>query len=231
MYSLLKISAGILLCLPFTGCAGPSYYDPCTGMVCGGPMYGPTNMIDDIKCSLSKHRASRMRKHCCGNCCTNSCINTIPGVLASGTFSTDWNEGPVESFTPESYSPETYAPETYAPNSSCPHCGPENSTYSDGPVTSPGTTYSPRTSPRTVPTPKSVPGPPATVVPQKISPVPDRGPNGVLNKPAPAPAAEEPMSRSSSVPPALLHAPSSIPQAVSQKNNTRRVQWVPARIH
>lgn len=218
MYSLLKISAGVLLCLPLTGCVGPGYYDPSTGMVCGGELYGPTNFIDDIKCSLSEHRAARMRKHCCkpcATCCTGSCGNSIPGMLASGTFSTDWSEGPGE----------TYAPETYAPHSSCPNCGPQGPAYSQESLPAAPATVVPAQ-----PAPM-VPKAPTTVVPQKITPVPDHNLRGVLNKPAPAPAAEEPMPKSTSVPPALLHAPTVIPQSVHQKNGTRRVQWVPAQIH
>ncbi len=141
--------------------------------------------------------------------------NSIPGMLASGTFSTDWSEGPGE----------TYAPETYAPHSSCPNCGPQGPAYSQESLPAAPATVVPAQ-----PAPM-VPKAPTTVVPQKITPVPDHNLRGVLNKPAPAPAAEEPMPKSTSVPPALLHAPTVIPQSVHQKNGTRRVQWVPAQIH
>lgn len=212
MYSLLKLSAGILLCLPLTGCVGPGYYDPSTGMVCGGQFYGPTNFVDDIKCSLSEHRAHRMRKRCCnpcGSCCTGGCRSSVPGMLASGTFNI---QGPVDSYAPQTYAPESYAPQTYAPESSCPHCGPQGAH---------GSNFSPG----------EVIGSPTTVVPQKITPAPENGHNSILNKPAPAPAAEDPMPKSSSVPPAMLHAPTVIPDSAIHQQGTRRVQWVPAQVH
>ena len=243
MNSLLKLSVGILLCLPLTGCAGPGYYDPSTGMVCGGEIYGPTNFMDDIKCSLSKHRAQRMRKLCCNSCdpCNvcdpcNTCEpwgncnpcgkhhkhgfgKKLPSMLASGTFSYDgWDEG-----SAETYPMESYPVPTYAPQSSCPTCGPQGAqTYESYE----GDSY--QYEGEFVPEGTQVPAGPSTVVPQKIAPVPESGSRGAIQKPAPAPAAEEPMS---SVPPAMLHAPTAIPNSAQPHQKTRPVQWVPAQIH
>ena len=240
MNSLLKMSAGILLCLPLTGCVGPGYYDPSTGMVCQGEMYGPTNFIDDIKCSLSEHRAQRMCKHSCNTC--NSCDPcgsggfgaSLPGMLSSGTFSYGSQEGPADS----------YLPQTYAPQSSCPHCGPQGATFMPesnmhesvmpegyAPETYDPGTYTPETyTPGTV-MPESGSTSPTTVIPQKITPVPNHGHKGVIEKPAPAPAAEEPKTNTSYVPPALLRTPTMMPNSASPHQGARPVQWVPAQIH
>lgn len=244
MNSLLKLSVGILLCLPLTGCAGPGYYDPATGMVCGGEIYGPTNFMDDIRCSLSKHRAQRMQK-LCGNCCDpcNACdpcgsCNPCGGcrkhgfgkklgsTLASGTFS----YGGYDQGTMETYPMESYPTPSYSSQSSCPTCGPRGGqTYEmpqtfEGPQSYEGGSYYDGFTPEG----NGVPAGPATVVPQKIAPTPDHGPKGAIQKPAPAPAAEEPMS---SVPPAMLHAPTTIPSSAQPNQGARRVQWVPAQIH
>ncbi|WP_339729048.1 hypothetical protein [uncultured Gimesia sp.] len=226
MNSLLKLSAGILLCLPLTGCAGPGYYDPATGMVCSGDMYGPTNMMDDIKCSLSKHRAQRMQKQCCNPCNTcNTCDpcrgggfgSSIPGMLSSGTFSYGSDDGAMETSPMNSYPTPTYAPQ-----SSCPTCGPQGGQG--------GTFMNESMMNESMMPEMSSPAlqAPTTIVPQKITPVPEHGHPGVINKPAPAPAAEEPMSY---VPPALLHAPTMIPNSASPNPGARPVQWVPAQIH
>lgn len=230
MNSLLKLSAGILLCLPFTGCAGPGYYDPSTGMVCSGGMYGPTNFMDDIQCSLSKHRAKRMRKHCCNTCDPCNVCDTcdpcggggfgssFPSTLASGTFSYGNDDGGMEMYPMDSYPTPTYAPQ-----SNCPTCGPQGGAYMQG--SSEGVYMNESVVPE-----MSAPSHngPATVVPQKIAPVPENGHNGVINKPAPAPAAEEPMSY---VPPALMNAPTTIPSSAMPHSGARPVQWVPAQIH
>lgn len=226
MDSLLKISAGILLCLPLTGCAGPGYYDPSTGMVCSGDLYGPTNMIDDIRCSLSKHRAHRMQKQSCNSCCDpcgNFCSNSggtsIPALLTSGTFNSNWTEE----------SADTYAPHTHAPQSSCPHCQSQAGTMQ--PESNMYESYTPETYAPETYAPDSAPSAPATVVPKKITPVPDHGPKGALGTPAPAPAAEAPMPKTSYVPPALLTPPAVGPSSAAPTQQTRRVQWVPAQIH
>ncbi|MCA9016912.1 MAG: hypothetical protein KDA77_16380, partial [Planctomycetaceae bacterium] len=216
--------------LPLTGCAGPGYYDPATGMVCSGDMYGPTDFVDDIKCSLSKHRAKRMQKHCCNVCDPCNTCNTcdpcrrggfgssIPGTLASGTFSYGSEEEAMETYPMDSYPTPTYAPQ-----SSCPTCGPQGGMYMQG--SQEGTFMHESMMPE-----MNSPASPAptTVVPQKITPVPDHGPKGAITQPAPAPAAEEPMSY---VPPALLHAPTTIPSSAIPRSGARPVQWVPAQIH
>jgi len=212
MDSLLKISAGILLCLPLTGCVGPGYYDPSTGMVCRGQLYGPTNVVDDIRCSLSKHRAHRLNKrncNSCGSCCTNSCGTSLPGLLTSGTFNYGLNESTTE----------TFGPQTYATESSCPHCQSQAGTYMQ--ESSPHESY----------VPDAGPAAPTTIIPKKISPVPDHGPKSTLGTPAPAPGAEEPMPKSTYVPPALLNPPTVLPTSAAPQQRTRRVQWVPAQIH
>ncbi len=211
MNSLLKISAGILLCLPLTGCVGPSYYDPATGMVCGGEIYGPTNLADKIRCKLSEHRAKRWnRRNCnpCDNCCSYSCGTSLPAMLASGTFN----------YGTEEFATDSYGPQTYASESTCPHCQ------------SQAETIMPESSTPQVYTPETVPTAPATIVPKKVAPVPGAG-NGTLDTPAPAPGAEEPMTSSTFVPPALLNPPTTIPNSAAPEQRTRRVQWVPARIH
>jgi hypothetical protein len=229
MNSLLKLSAGILLCLPLTGCAGPGYYDPATGMVCSGNMYGPTNFMDDIKCSLSKHRAKRMQKHCCNMCDPCNTCNTfdpcrsggfgssIPGTLASGTFSYGADDGAMETYPMDSYPTPTYAPQ-----SSCPTCGPQGGTF----MNEQGGTIMNESMMPEMSSPSSPA--PTTVVPQKITPVPENGHKGVINKPAPAPAAEEPMSY---LPPGLPQTPTLIPNSASPNPGARPVQWVPAQIH
>lgn len=228
MNSLLKLSAGILLCLPLTGCAGPGYYDPATGMVCSGDLYGPTNFMDDIKCSLSKHRAKRMQKHCCNTCDPCNICNTcntcdpcrsggfgssLPGMLSSGTFSYGSDEGAMETYPMDSYPTPTYAPQ-----SSCPTCGPHGGAQ--------GGTFMNESMMPEMSSPSSPA--PTTIVPQKITPVPEHGQKGVIHQPAPAPAAEEPMSY---VPPALLHTPTMAPNSASPHQGARPVQWVPAQIH
>ncbi|MDF1743599.1 MAG: hypothetical protein P1V19_07875 [Gimesia sp.] len=212
MDSLLKLCAGIFLCLPLTGCVGQGYYDPSTGLVSCGEFYGPTNMVDDIRCSLSKHRAHRLNKRCCNpcdSCCTTSCGKSIPGLLASGTFNYGWDEGTVES----------QGPQSYATDSSCPHCQSGAGTFTQESSTHESYMH------------EGAPAPPTTVVPKKISPVPDHGPKSTLETPAPAPGAEEPMSKSTYVPPALLNPPSVLPSSAAPQQRTRRVQWVPAQIH
>lgn len=243
MNSLLKLSVGILLCLPLTGCAGPGYYDPSTGMVCGGEMYGPTNFMDDIRCSLSKHRAQRMQKLCCNSCdpC-NTCdpcggCNTcgpfkkhgfgkkFPSTLASGTFSYGgWDEGPMETYPMESYPTPNFSSQ-----SNCPTCGPQGGQgqYYESPQTYEGE-YQGDYHGGFVPEGHGTPSGPATVVPQKIAPMPDHGPKGAIQKPAPAPAAEEPMS---SVPPSMLYAPTNIPSSAQPGQGARPVRWVPAQVH
>ncbi len=248
MNSLLKISAGILLCLPLAGCAGPGYYDPSTGMICGGEMYGPTNFVDDIKCSLSKHRAQRMNRNCCnpcdscnvcdpcgscnpcGTCRKGGFGKKLPGMLASGTFSYGSSES-----SGDYYPMDSYPTPAYAPQSSCPNCGPQGGTFAPEsnmhesvmPGTMSPETYAPETySPETY-SPESGSPAPATVVPQKVTP--HKAPGGAILKPAPAPAAEEPMS--SYVPPALMRTPTVIPSSASPSQGARPVQWVPAQIH
>ena len=231
MNSLLKLIAGIVLCLPLTGCASPGYYDPATGMICSGPMYGPTDFMDDIKCKLSKHRAQRMMKHCCNPCSScdpcntcNSCDpcgaggfgSTIPGMVTSGTFSYGGDDGSMQS----------YPTPNYAPQSSCPTCGLQG--YQGPQTYETPQTYEGEYLQESVPPEVTPHTGPATVVPQKISPVPNHGPKGVIGKPAPAPAAEDPMS---SVPPALLHAPTVIPSSAQPRQGARPVQWVPAQVH
>jgi len=228
MNSLLKLTAGIVLCLPLTGCASPGYYDPATGMICSGPMYGPTDFMDDIKCKLSKHRAKRMMKHCCNPCSPcdpcNTCDpcggggfgSTLPGMMTSGTFSYGGDDSSMES----------YPSQNYAPQSSCPNCGPQG--YQGSQTYETPQTYEGEYMQESAPHEVAPHTGPATVVPQKISPVPEHGSKGMIGKPAPAPAAEEPMS---SVPPALLHTPTMIPGSAQPRQGARPVQWVPAQVH